>query len=997
MPRYFLPFLGRRRFPFLAAFVLLLPLGSAGAPERIAVWNPVNGTGQPANRLVIDLDYLDRVGTWLKEGHLDVARLTTEELNEPSRFSAAEFAALVMPGDAFPRSNLEAIKRFTDDGGVLIGLNGRTPFVVAIGQKPDGSWTMSPEQPYMKWQSSELIGHLGLRYAYDPARHDQAFRITPSALLKSYLPQAPKVIERPFGGMWIVPTAGTRIYPLLRSQRVDGADVPPQIMLAAKEKRRAIICLNGLFTSEKEPEVWAFGKETVVAIARLARDLRGGKIDLTQAVSINLPADLPASEPLRNRRSLASVQPVSALMVTRWGKFDGSSFDLGDFPAGAQEVVLGMDAILPRILPPGASLTLPIPIASVAAPDSPLYLRVRGGYSKSGAGLRIDAGGQAFWNELFVQVDATGAGNFAKKIEGELPTEFQRVCFVAPGQDGLVRVSNPGDAPLYFDAIQLERHPSTGEPVYIGPMQTDLSSTQDKVSRELTSQWNLVRCNVRSNLIGPPEDPNRFAVTDKLFKNFLRTGTRIHLLLEGTPEWAAVSSERYAAGEKIRRGRAVPPDTEKYAQLVRDIVTRYGEHVFAYEIWNEPDVGQFWNGTVEEYSAFLIRIAALLREVAPRAPIISAGMASYHEDFVTKLHELGGFAAVDWIGFHPYAGTSSGWDVSFGRLEGKLFSLGVNKPIYCDESGFVHRQGEWFKGVYNVEVQHDLLEKAMGRLLAGDTTRLNIFHATASGHHFDLLAADGTPRPAYGVLAEYVKLGQRDGRRLETGLTAEDGSPVQGIYRMAARHADGSVTIVLNPGDAPSLQRVYGPSNELNSSDGWITFFGKSEWKDGTALVIPSVGRDYAGFFTKVSANAGLLPFLEVSVPECTGYWDLVLKFSDKTSVPLARRKTAGVFRINYSELIKRGDFSDAELAFRVHGGPARIDYVRFLSKDGGAASASAPLHVKLLVPWSGPVTAKAGASLLQAEPKTSGASSWVELTVPVSGLTTISLTKPSP
>jgi len=956
------------------------------APKTIVVWEPGEGTRQPANRFVLDRAYLDLVSSWLKESGLQVIRLDSTALNSSTTFSSDAQGVLILPGDSFPKVNIEAIKRFLDGGGILIGLDSRIPFVNAIEQKADGYWTMSPEAPPFKWQSQELIKYIGLSYVYDPARTDQTTRVTASPLLKKYLPTAPDAIDRQFTGMWIVPTPGTRIYPLLNSLRADGAVVPPQIFITTSGNRRAVICLNGIFTSVKDTGTWSLGRETVITMAKVASDLRSGNLDLNQQEVSSIQADLPPPEPLRIRRPSGSVDLHTSAMVQRWGKFDGSSFDLGDPTSKDQHVVLAANGLLPRTLAPGASIELP-PITGHAS--APLALRIRGAYLGAGAGLRVAAGKQVCWNEIFVPIDATGAGNFSSKTEGRLPIEFQRVAFVP--RSGSVVISNPGTEPLYFDAVQFED--IEGEPVFIGPMQTDLSPNTAKVPVTLTREWNLVRCNIRTNLVGPPGDPARFVATDKLFAGFLRSDTRIQLLLEGTPKWAAISPERYSAGEKIGRGRVVPPDPEKYEQLMRDLIARYGEHVFAYEVWNEPDISQFWDGTPEEYASFLIRIAAIIRKLAPGKLIISAGQAGYHEEFINKLHALGAFQVVDWIGFHPYAGTSAGWDVAYGRFEGKLYSLGVDKPIYCDESGFVFHAGEWFKGHYDENIQRDQLNTAVGRLMADSLTRLNLFHATSSNHHFDLIDNDGNPRPAYAVLADYVKLGQRNGHRIAFGMTTPCGDPLEGVYCAASLHDDGTVTVVLNPADAPSMQPDRNPSNELDQSTGWTTFFGQTTWINGTATVTPDAGRASAGFYTQISTNADSRPILKISVPACAGHWDLMLKLPDGTSVTLATQKGAGVFDVNYRQLLAGAKVENAELSFRIYGGPATFDYVRFLTEDGAQAAPAQTLPVKLLIPWSGSATAHAGSRPIPVINKIDGASAWAEMTVPLTGRTVITLT----
>jgi len=108
----------------LAALALVPALMAveAGAP-RVAVWNPEKGTKE--SRFQIDLAAYDKAAEWLRAAGIEVSRVTAGDLNDPAKFSAARFDALMMRGDTFPRAAAKSLQKFADDGGILVALAGR--------------------------------------------------------------------------------------------------------------------------------------------------------------------------------------------------------------------------------------------------------------------------------------------------------------------------------------------------------------------------------------------------------------------------------------------------------------------------------------------------------------------------------------------------------------------------------------------------------------------------------------------------------------------------------------------------------------------------------------------------------------------------------------------------------------------------------------------------------------------------------------------------------
>ena len=317
---------------FLLAIILFLS-GCAQAQDapRIAVWNPEFGTKE--TRFKIDADVLNTVSKWLEEGGAQVARVTANQIADPAQFSSDRFDAIFLPGDSFPLSDAKALQNFTAQGGVLVALNGRVPFLNAIAPE-NNSWVLTPKDPKFAWQKGDVYyDALGLKYVYNSAKHNLGLRNTATPLLKKYLPNAPDITEK-LESNWIVPSrlngAETEIYPLVRSQRGDGLDTTPQLYITKNGKRTGIIASNDFYTANTRPELWPLARETVVALAKIAADLKDGALKLDPATKISLPENQAPPEPLRTRFVKGSVEPNGAKPIVRWGKFDGASYEFGE-------------------------------------------------------------------------------------------------------------------------------------------------------------------------------------------------------------------------------------------------------------------------------------------------------------------------------------------------------------------------------------------------------------------------------------------------------------------------------------------------------------------------------------------------------------------------------------------------------------------------------------------------------------------------------------------
>ncbi len=844
------------KFTSLLAVLCLCAFGAYAEESRapkVAIWNPEKGTNE--SRFSIDLKAIDKAAGWLRESGCKVELLTAEQINDPKIFNADSFDALMIQGDAFPKINIPAYKAFAEKGGVLVSLGAKIPFLIAATRESDGFWTMSPKTPAFAWQNPEVLKLFNMKYSYNEAMHDKGVDHRATELLRKYMPDA-NDLKGNIRGWWIIPIDEGKggVYPLIRSRRVDGVDTTPQIFIAKSGPRNAIFCLNEWFTDGGKPALWNSSKDLVVAFAKIAKDLKDGKIDLSKETPIEISEKTPPPAPMRSMLPSGSVEPDGAAPVARWGKFDGSGAELGDPLKEGQTKSIPLNSSpkdFPYSLEPKASVKLAI---QKLPEESPCFLRVRFCFVDTGAGLKAKLGDTTLIDELFICMDASGPGNFSDYASKQ-PIDTNRILYIpsTAKQATELEISNPGTSPIYFDAVQIETRPKPAPERWIGlnggilwgPVLEELRKSPDmsnvdvknSLTGELGGNWSRMRCTIRSQYAGAPNDPDRWKVVDFIIDRALTICPRLDILLEGTAEWDAISPERYAEAKKAGRPHTCVPDTVKYLEVVEHVVKKYGDRVENYEIWNETNITQFWRGTPEEYADFMIAVSKKIKELAPKATVIMGGMAGYKVPFLNAMYEKEAFKYVDLCGFHPYAGKSSGWDIPFGMLQTDLYSKGEPVEIYCNESGFVWKTGEWFKPPpeYTQEVQAEQINVAIGRLLSSGLAKLSVFHAGGDDHLYGLIDEKGRPRLAYRVMQDYFELGRPGSRRLDVQMAPSGGSSLKGIYCAASNcERDGSASVVLNP------SQVQGGPVHVRLG---IPFTGNGQWKfdakDSTGAAVP--------------------------------------------------------------------------------------------------------------------------------------------------------------
>ena len=110
--------------------------------------------------------------------------------------------------------------------------------------------------------------------------------------------------------------------------------------------------------------------------------------------------------------------------------------------------------------------------------------------------------------------------------------------------------------------------------------------------------------------------------------------------------------------------RTPPKDVSAYAEFARRAAERYRGRISQWEVWNEPNLTQFWTTGADtaEYARMLKAAYPAIKRAQPEAVVISAGLAPAADNgtniapttFVRQLYANGAGGSFDALGMHPY-------------------------------------------------------------------------------------------------------------------------------------------------------------------------------------------------------------------------------------------------------------------------------------------------------------------------------------------------------
>jgi hypothetical protein len=184
-------------------------------------------------------------------------------------------------------------------------------------------------------------------------------------------------------------------------------------------------------------------------------------------------------------------------------------------------------------------------------------------------------------------------------------------------------------------------------------------------------------------------------------------GKKLIMCIGCAPDWATGAS---TGGSQY--SPYVPTDAAVIAWTT-DWVTRYKGRIHAAELWNEPSVLSFWNGTPAQLAHICALMYAIIKAIDPDMIVVSPscpGVVSV--PWFVSLIKAGMADSCDAIGFHAYT-SQYGPEQLVYLVEcylGVLSNAGVDKPVWNTEFGwlsFINQAGVTVTGNTSADVMTD--------------------------------------------------------------------------------------------------------------------------------------------------------------------------------------------------------------------------------------------------------------------------------------------------
>jgi glycosyl hydrolase family 39 (putative alpha-L-iduronidase) len=202
--------------------------------------------------------------------------------------------------------------------------------------------------------------------------------------------------------------------------------------------------------------------------------------------------------------------------------------------------------------------------------------------------------------------------------------------------------------------------------------------------------WRLLGTYVMWPNLEPQKGQWNFALLDKLLNLAQEHHVQVLMPLVLSPPWA---SSRPAEPSSYSPGNAaVPNDLEDWHNYIRTVAIRCKGRIHEYEIWNEPNLKDFYTGTVPQLVE-MARIAyATLKEVDPTNQVSSPPATGiYGVSWFDQYLQAGGGKYSDVIGYHVYVNPAPPEEMValIQQVEAVMSKHGVrNKELWDTETGW---------------------------------------------------------------------------------------------------------------------------------------------------------------------------------------------------------------------------------------------------------------------------------------------------------------------
>ena len=332
----------------------------------------------------------------------------------------------------------------------------------------------------------------------------------------------------------------------------------------------------------------------------------------------------------------------------------------------------------------------------------------------------------------------------------------------------------PADARLVAAARPSPRTPDLGVQFHGMWSHYDRAKRAAVLDRIAESGAGWVRLDVSWAMIQPRRgsyDAWGVRQVDKVLKQAKRRGLRVLVTFWLTPAWA-----NGGKGERV-----APDDVSDYAKALAWAARRWDNRVGAWEVWNEPNSGDFLVGADPAgYTGLLCAAYEALHRQDDKARVVFGGLMYNDDKWLKRAYAAGARGCFDILGVHPYMAPADAppglrdngdeWRIRhLAAIRRVMKRNGDRRPVWATEFGWSsHRKvaGDpaWKRGV-SERKQATYAVRAM-KLLGRDYPYVkkafwykDLASGDAGRHHdgYAMLRRNLSPKPVFWAFRRLLR------------------------------------------------------------------------------------------------------------------------------------------------------------------------------------------------------------------------------------------------
>lgn len=281
-----------------------------------------------------------------------------------------------------------------------------------------------------------------------------------------------------------------------------------------------------------------------------------------------------------------------------------------------------------------------------------------------------------------------------------------------------------------------------------------------------------------------------------------------------TPRWNAT-------GDSTNFWTSIPIDYIEFGNTVTALVNHYKKYIHSWELWNEPDIKEFFAGTAEDLAKLTKIGSEAVRKADPSAIVVLAGLA-HHTDFTLRLFRDYNISKyVDVVNCHDYSETWSGEPIEnitgyINTLSDIIKKYGNGQSLWTAEVGYSNFRKDAYvsnsyKAYYNYEHTSEYqavelfktlsLINATGKVAnaawyrIADLVPATIVIGDVNNKFLGIVTTEHKPKPAMSAISFFNKLFSQKNKGIDNKIKIDKKENSDSQIH-CFKNLDGSIIVV---------------------------------------------------------------------------------------------------------------------------------------------------------------------------------------------------------